>query len=241
MNNYKFCFIICVNNQTYLNECIHYINHLSIPTGYEIDLLTIFDAPSITRGYQEAMEQTDAKYKIYIHQDVFILNKNLLHDLLKIFHSDSQIGLIGMVGYDTVSPNGIMWHQPRFGNMYNKKEIATYPILSDYHYSLIEDGYRYVAEIDGFFMTTCIDIPWNTIELDGWDFYDAFQCMEFLSMSYKIAVPNQRFPWCFHDDQKLLNLNNYNYYRQVFLKKYKNYLGKHYSQILSNCTTKPKY
>ena len=71
MNDHKFCFIICTNNDLYLNECLHYIDHLVIPEGYEVDVLTIQDAISITTGYNEGMHASDAKYKIYMHQDVF--------------------------------------------------------------------------------------------------------------------------------------------------------------------------
>ncbi|MBE5884325.1 MAG: hypothetical protein E7291_07940 [Lachnospiraceae bacterium] len=232
MNDHKFCFIICTNDELLLSECLHYINHLMIPDNYEIDLLTISDAASITQGYQAAMEASDAKYKIYMHQDVFLLNRHLLADLLDIFQSDSQIGLVGLVGYDTISPNGIMWHAPRCGGLYTKKDAATYPALCDYRYSVAQDGYSCVAEVDGFFMATCQDVPWNTVELDGWDFYDAFQSVEFLQQGYKIAVPLQRHPWALHDDNQILNLTHYDKYRQRFLEKYEAFLGKHYTEVL---------
>ncbi len=76
MNDHKFCFIICTNNDLLLGEALHYIDHLEIPDGYEVDLLTVNDASSMTEGYNEAMTTSDAKYKIYMHQDVFILNCN---------------------------------------------------------------------------------------------------------------------------------------------------------------------
>lgn len=233
MNNHKFCFIICTNNELYLNECIHYIEHLHIPNGYEMDLLTIQAASCMTRGYNEAMKQTDAKYKIYMHQDVFILNQNFLEDLLSVFQSDNQIGMIGMVGYENISPDGIMWHGKRVGDLFRKKPDAPYPSLSEYEYSLQSDGYSMALEIDGFLMATTYDIPWNTQDINGWDFYDAFHSMDFLDHGYKIAVPNQRYPWCMHDDGVVLNLTNYNRYRQVFMQKYKHRLGKHYSEILN--------
>ena len=232
MNEHKFCFIICSNDELYLNECLHYINHLNIPDNYELDLLTISDASSMTSGYQEAMEYSDAKYKIYMHHDVFILNKNFLTDILNIFQSDNQIGLIGMVGYESISPNGIMWHAPRKGDIYKKKNISYYPPLSKYKYSLIKDGYTCVAEIDGLLMATSVDLPWNTEELKHWDFYDAFHSINFLENGYKIIVPTQKHPWVFHDDNVILNMFNYDKYRQLFLTKYKHLLGKHYSQIL---------
>ena len=111
INEHKFAFILCTNNDIYLQECLHYLNMLVIPEHYEVDILTIHDAASMTSGYNEGMSSTDAKYKIYMHQDVFIINRYFLFDILSIFQSDSSIGMIGMVGYPTISKNGIMWHQ----------------------------------------------------------------------------------------------------------------------------------
>ena len=183
MENKKFCFIICTDNPVFLEECVHYLQHLAVPKGYDMDLLTVKDAVSMALGYQEAMEQSDAKYKIYMHQDVFILNRNFLADLLAVFEDDPEIGMIGMVGYEKMSVDGIMWHQKRIEDS-----------------SLPSGGYVYAAVVDGFLLATQYDLPWNAAVLTGFDFYDAFQCMEFLRAGYKIAVPAQNPPWCLHDD-----------------------------------------
>lgn len=234
MNDHKFAFIICTNDDLLLEECIHYINHLTIPPGYELDLLTIADAPCITAGYNAGMTASDARYKIYMHQDVFLLNRNILSDLLAIFASDPRIGLIGMVGYDRVSPDGIMWHVPRSGNLYTRKDASRYPDPASYRFSIHRDGYQPVAEVDGFFMATCVDLPWDTDVLKGWDFYDAFQSIRFLQSGYKAVVPVQNHPWCLHDDNKFLNLSDYNTYRKLFLKIHADILGKDWAEVL--CT-----
>lgn len=231
MNDHKFCFIICTNNELLLDEAILYINSLIVPDGYTFELLTVKDASSMTSGYNEAMAASDAKYKIYMHQDVFILNKNFLQDLLYVFHSDPQIGMIGMVGYACVSDSGLMWYAKRSGSLYQKTPPHPYPPLSQYTYSLSDDGYTYAAQIDGFMMITAWDYPWNEDILKGWDFYDVYQSLTFLSHGHKIAVPLQRHPWCMHDDSGVVNLSNYNYYRQIFMKTHKDLLGKHYSEI----------
>ncbi|MDE6675115.1 MAG: glycosyltransferase family protein [Acetatifactor sp.] len=231
MNDHKFAFIICTNDTLLLEECLHYIDHLIIPEGYETELLTITDAECITQAYNEAMQASDAKYKIYMHQDVFILNRNILGDLLTIFASDEQIGMIGMVGYERISPDGIMWHGKRFGDLYRHNPDTLYPALPDYRYQIIQDSYDYAAEIDGFFMVTCRDLPWDTDRLDGWDFYDAFQSIHFLLEGYKIAVPLQKYPWCMHDDNKFPSLFHYDHYRQIFLQTYPQFLGKTYKEI----------
>lgn len=85
MNDKKICFIICYNDDKYISECLHYINRLTVPDGYLLDVLTVKNADSMTSGYNAAMNETDAKYKIYMHQDVFIVNINLLEDIIKIF------------------------------------------------------------------------------------------------------------------------------------------------------------
>jgi len=88
MNDKKICFIICYNDDKYISECLHYINRLTVPDGYLLDVLTVKNADSMTSGYNAAMNETDAKYKIYMHQDVFIVNINLLEDILKIFEDN---------------------------------------------------------------------------------------------------------------------------------------------------------
>ena len=54
---------MCVNNEMYEEECLYYINHLVIPNGYEIDVISIKEAKSMTEGYNAAMVATDADRK----------------------------------------------------------------------------------------------------------------------------------------------------------------------------------
>lgn len=70
-------------------------------------MIAIRDASSMASGYNIGMERTDAKYKIYMHQDVLIINKDFISQLLQIFQSDSQIGMIGMIGTKTLSESAI--------------------------------------------------------------------------------------------------------------------------------------
>jgi len=232
MNDKKFAFIICTNNEVLINECLTYISLLYIPEGYTVDTLTITDAKSITSGYNEGMSASDAKYKIYMHQDVFILNKYMLYDIIDIFNSDSSIGMIGMVGYKTIAPTGKMWDAERCGTTKLYGSLRNYPnsfyrfeeYLS-YRFDLVNDGLTDVAIIDGLMMITSQDIPWDEDTLKGWDFYDAFQSILFLEKSYRIVVPNQIFPWFIHDDGYILSMWDYNKNRKIFLEKYRKYVG----------------
>ena len=84
------CFIICSNDQLYTEECLYYIAHLHVPDGYQINVLTIEDARSMTAGYNEGMCASDAKYKVYLHQDVFIINRNFIQDFLEAYKGRFQ-------------------------------------------------------------------------------------------------------------------------------------------------------
>lgn len=188
-----------------------------MPDGFSIDLLTISDAPSMTEGYQAAMEESDAKYKIYMHQDVFILYPYFLDSLVQIFQMYSKIGIVGMAGSPVFPSDYMMWSEKIIGNLYDRE---TDPCNYDKYRYELNHGLYAVDAIDGFLMATAYDLPWRTDLLDGWDFYDVSQSFEFRKHGYKIAVPEQHCPWCLHDDGKILNLWNYDHYRQICMKEY---------------------
>ena len=125
MNEKEICFIICTNDKLYAEECLYYINHLIIPEGYQIDILTVEEAKSMTSGYNEAMEYSQAKYKVYLHHDTFIVNPFFIQDILDIFQSDKQIGMIGVIGAPKIPKNGIMWDAKRYGMIYEQHIYET--------------------------------------------------------------------------------------------------------------------
>jgi len=221
MNEKKFCFIMCVNSQIFYEECIRYIERLVVPEGYEIDVISVTEAPSMTEGYNQAMIASDAKYKIYMHQDVFILYPYFLQTILDIFSSDERIGMIGIVGAEKMAADGVMWHDWRRGTAYEGKNIESrFDELTyeDYSYQ-ITDGLWKVQAIDGLMMITSKDIPWREDIFDGWDYYDVSQSYEMIRAGYSVVVPEQNLPWCLHDDG-ILNLKNHNKYRKIFMREY---------------------
>ena len=215
-NPSKICFIICSNDEIYLQECLYYISQLTIPFGFSVDVISILDAKSMASGYNEGMNSSDAKYKVYLHQDVFILYRDFLSAVLNIFCSDTTIGMIGMVGASSLSPSGVMWFTERQGALYGSNQPRV--SYDQYQYSLT-DGLHEVEAIDGLMMITSRDLPWREDKFDAWDFYDISQSFEFKRAGYKIVVPEQLSPWCFHDDG-VLNLSNYNHYRKICIMEY---------------------
>lgn len=216
MNHKKICFITCVNKDAYEIEEIKYIEQLIVPEGFEVEVLSIREAKSMASGYNEGMRASDAKYKVYLHQDVFILNRNFIADILQIF-TDQSVGMIGMVGSPKLPENAIMWTGPRIGRLYYYMIFKTGEvILGD-----VDGAYQRVEAVDGLLMATQYDIPWREDLFPNWDFYDVSQSREFIEKGYHVVVPDQKTPWCFHDDG-FFNLKNYYKSRRIFLEEYKN-------------------
>lgn len=221
MNEKKVCFITCVNDKEKYNEMLYYINNLEIPNGYSIECIGVENARSMTQGYNEAMKKTDAKYKVYLHQDTFIINKNFIYDILSLFDSNKDIGLIGIIGAKKMPTNAIWWDsKQKVGKVY-ESHTGKMDLLS---FDEVQDDYCEVQAVDGLIMISQFDIPWRDDIFDGWHYYDASQCIEFIKTGYKVVVPKQEKPWIQHDCG-IVNVNNgFEYYRNVFLDEYSSYI-----------------
>ena len=91
-------FIICTNSERYLEECMFYIGKLKVPEDVNVSVIPVRDANSMTSGYNKAMHSSDAKYKIYIHQDMFLTNTDFLFDILKCFRENDNLAMLGVAG-----------------------------------------------------------------------------------------------------------------------------------------------
>jgi hypothetical protein len=196
MNDMKISFIYCTNDGMLYEESAAYIRSLSVLDGYEIELIPIVGASSMTAGYNEAMKRSDAKYKVYLHQDVFIIHSHFIYDMLSLFRSNANIGMLGVIGAKTIPASGIWWESDdKVGKVYDSHQGSMQLILADE----VSGEYEMVQVVDGLLMATQYDLPWREDLFQGWHFYDASQCMEFAKAGYAVAVPKQEMPWCLHD------------------------------------------
>ncbi len=210
----KICFIACTNNSILMSECEKYICRLYVPDGYIVEIITIKDAVSMAEGYNRAMHASDAKYKIYLHQDLFIINRYFLINMIRIFESDGNISMIGMVGTQNLPSNAVMWNADRIGKLC--------PSINDDCYDeLMEDISIYeVIAVDGAIIATSKDIGWREDLFRGFDFYDVSESLEHRRKGYKVVVPHQNNTWCVHHDGSIINLLYYDDYRNIFIDNY---------------------
>lgn len=214
-NEKKVGFILCCNNSQYQKECCSYLEELERPEGYELEILPIIGAESMTSAYNQGMGQLDAKYKVYLHQDVLIWNRHFIYDMLKIFEN-TKVGMIGVLGGNDIPDDGIVYRAWNMGMTYS----------CDTQDAGIKQGdnpepgsFCEVEAIDGMLMATQYDVPWREDLFAGWDFYDISQSFEFRKRGYSVVVPYQKEPWCMHDCGRS-KLQNYNEGRRILLEEY---------------------
>lgn len=104
-------FVTCINDRKLYAQCARHIMTLAVPPGYTVQFMPIRNAKSMTSGYNQAISHP-AKYKVYIHQDVFIINGTFLYKLIQLFEEHEHLGMIGMIGAQYVPPNGV-WGEGR--------------------------------------------------------------------------------------------------------------------------------
>ncbi|MGL5152508.1 MAG: glycosyltransferase family protein [Clostridium sp.] len=215
MNEKIISFLLCVNDLFAFRNCKIFLENLIVPDGFEIEVLHITEAKSMTNGYNQLQKIARGKYKVYMHQDVFITNPHFIPDTLNIF-KDENIGAIAMVGSKLHECTPIWWDSnERYGRVFEFRHDHLYLLSFD----IPESNYTEVDLVDGLMLITQYDTPWRDDLFDGWHFYDASQCMEIKKLNKKIVVPKLESPWCIHDCGNV-SMDGFNYYKQVFLNEY---------------------
>lgn len=216
MNERKICFISCVNNPIQYNRAIQYMKMIEVPDGFETEFIDIRDAVSLTSGYNRAMRMTDAKYKVYLHQDVYILNRAFLKETIRLFGEHPELGALGMAGAERIPANGV-WYEGthRYGKVYGLNMNGLFVVN---FLEVAEGGYRSALVVDGLLIMTQYDIPWREDLFRGWHFYDVSQSLEFRKAGYDVGILGQTAPWVIHDC--VLDFDGYEENRQIFMEHY---------------------
>jgi hypothetical protein len=216
-NSKKICFITCVNDEDWYSEALLYMQHLHLPEGMQAEYRAIRGAVSMAAGYNEGMRQSEAQYKVYLHQDTLVVNPDFIEDLLKIF-ADKTVGVLGVIGCRSLPRSGIWWDGMRtYGRVLHACEAES---VVDTICMQPKELFMEVESVDGLLLATQYDIPWREDLFTGWHFYDTSQCREFARRGYKVAVPRQKDFWCIHCPKEKPLAPSYKKYQRIFLKEY---------------------
>ncbi|RDY25647.1 hypothetical protein CHL78_017100 [Romboutsia weinsteinii] len=175
MNDKKICFVSIVKDKSKYDECVEYIKNIIVPDGYSIDINYISDSQSVPNSYNLVIKSNDAKYKVYVKEDILICNQNFIIDILNIF-KDQSIGIIGI-------------HANK-----NKEDLQLEEeLIMDVEY-IYED-----------LIVTQYDILWdedlaiinNSIIIN--------HINEFTNSGYRVVIAKQEEPWYLYNSKYCLN------------------------------------
>ncbi|WP_182188061.1 glycosyltransferase [Pectinatus frisingensis] len=223
MDAYEILFIIEQIDGVNYQRCVNSIKGLHIPNGYVVKINTWKKEKRINRTqiYNCILQQSSAKYKIYISENIYLINKNLLRDILAIFESDETIGLIGVSGIKYVP-------------IYENDQAATYRYGEYYYldknnkprnckYNSISSKYEIVQGISNIMLATQYDLPWREELPDMELYYNVSYSMEFIRKKLRVIVPMQLKPWCLNMNRDGICDDGINF-PNSFYKEYAGYL-----------------
>ena len=216
IDNHKICFIYCVNNDHLVLESLRSVNNSYLPNGYVVENRIIKNASSLTKAYNDGMNSSNAKYKIYLHQDIIINNPNFVKEMLMIFLKHPKLGLLGAIGPKHMPRSGywpdapVCYGKILWGESGNSAPMTWNEVTADY---------EPVQVVDGIAMITQYDVPWRDDIFRGWHFYDISQSFEFIKAGYDVGVPRQLSPWFLHR-QHQVSMVGYESEKQLFLTHY---------------------
>lgn len=215
----QIAFIFCANDELYCAECIRYLKRLNVPAGMGLTIVSVWHAPGMAAGYNAAMDRLSARYKIYIHQDTFIIEPDLPARLIAAFHENAAYGMLGIAGTTKLNDAAKWWQSPPEELRMNLYQDAVLEILRSV--SVCSRGtVEPAAAADGILLATSTDIRWQETVYDGWHFYDIRQCVEFCRQGWRVGVLNSGEPVVLHETtMKKDPADLYDRYRQIFIKE----------------------
>jgi len=216
IDDHKICFIYCANNDHILLESIRSVTASYLPGGYKTENRIIKNASGIAKAYNDGMYSSNAKFKIYLHQDIIINNPNFLKELLILFLKYPKLGLLGVSGPKLMPLSGYWPHAPVcYGKFLWGEPGAAVPLA----WNEVTADYEPVQAVDGIAMITQYDLPWRDDIFKGWHFYDISQSFEFIKAGYDVGVPRQSSPWFLHRQHEV-SMAGYEPEQQLFLAHY---------------------
>jgi Glycosyltransferase like family len=188
-------FLSCVDDDGKLERLEESIRALEPVEGIDVATFTVREESSLARAYNRLLRDAAGwRYKVYVHQDVVLLNRRLVGDLLRLFRRRA-IGLVGLAGCRFLPPSYVWWNG---SGLYGRvlEDRGKGPQLLDFG---DPPGEYAAAEcVDGLFLATQYDLPWDE-RIPGFHFYDVAQSTRFLLRGYEVVVARQGEPWVRHD------------------------------------------
>jgi acetyltransferase-like isoleucine patch superfamily enzyme/glycosyltransferase involved in cell wall biosynthesis len=212
------CFITKVQNEDRYMETLKYIQALTVPEGMRIETIGIRGADTPSVAYERARQQTNAKYKVYFHEGLFIIDKEFIARCLTAFDVQPSPAMLGVIGSAGLPVDG-NWKRTNSlrGLLYETEKGVT---RLRFHDSDDIEHHKIVA-LDGILIITQFDLPWKQTLFAGFHYAELSYCIEYTRKGYTLDVLSGEQPLCLYDagEQGRSNAGN-NSDLAVFLKEF---------------------
>jgi hypothetical protein len=202
MKKNKICFIIYGDNDFLCQEALHYVLNLHMPENMELDYMIIGRPDSISEAFNAGMAESDAAYKVYVNENVFITASDFIVSLMNAFENNPDVGMIGALGYheDTSGDNV---GKRRIGCVTaEEKGLGTQLRFFDCER---EYGLREASELDYNIVATALDVQWKDDTNASKVMADKTSVLN--SRGYKSVVMLTGGSWCLYDNNIIQKSN----------------------------------
>ncbi|MCR5338419.1 MAG: glycosyltransferase family protein [Lachnospiraceae bacterium] len=214
----EIAYIICTNSKRYADEVLLYLQCQILDTGFTSSVYFIKNTRSVFSGYQLVLGFCHAKYKIYMHQDLFMADRYFTKHLIQTLQN-TPYHMLGVTGTDRMPSTGRWWDSERqYGCMYLDKILFTQQIRN---YN--ESRTCVPAEgLDGILLATDMDLPWREDLFSGFHFYDVSQVCEFRRQGFPVGIYLPQQTGVLHLEKAAANVDEtpYEKDRIIFLEEY---------------------
>ena len=188
---YDIAFIVYGDDEWIISENIDYINSLIIPEGLSIEIIKVIGNEELSDKLEAGRVQTNAKVKIYLNQNSYIIDKNFVLKILKAFEDNPKVGIIGTRGcYKNIDTDKIEFIG---NNLYQQYGLGS-------QIGILKEGYEQgiieTLAIDNHIMITAKDTPWGGNSSNA----NIVKSVELRHMGYNTAVIVEDNPMVLFDN-----------------------------------------
>ena len=192
MNEKGIAILVWKRNEEHYANCIEGLRNLQYPAGCEVQVYTLTEQDVFTKQCNSVLAETDAKYKIYLSDEILITAPTFVQDMLNIF-ADRTIGMIGFFGSAEMPLSANIMDAP---HKYGSVLMPVSGALEEMRFG--EGTAEAVADVRAILPSLFVtqnDLPWDA-DYTGQYYAVQAQCRNFTRHGYRVVVPMQGTPFC---------------------------------------------
>ena len=214
----KVAFFVRKSDEALYSTCLESLQALHLPAGYEAELFTLAAGKPYAVQANKALALSDAKYKIYINDDMCLVQPRLFGELLAIF-KNTAVGMVGAWGSQSLPVDGNV-----LSSVYKRGAVYV-PAEDGFSELRFGDATGKAADVRCIlpsFFATQWDIAWD--ESYEKQYYAVLaHCRAFEEEGRRIVVPLPKNIWCAYQ-VKDISFDGSEVDRKKFFTRYHSYI-----------------